>query len=71
VLLVRLGRPALFVLVAAAALAVSRVLLGVHYPADVLAGALLGTAAAVLVCFVAARVQWPFARRRLVQALRA
>jgi undecaprenyl-diphosphatase len=68
VLLVRLGRPALLVLLAAAALAVSRVLMGVHYPADVLAGALLGTAAAVLVCFVAARVQRPFARRRLVQA---
>jgi undecaprenyl-diphosphatase len=71
VLLVRLGRPALFVLLAAAALAVSRVLVGVHYPADVLAGALLGSAAAALVCFVAARVRWPLARRWLVQTSRA
>ena len=37
----------------------SRVLVGVHYPDDVLAGALLGTAAAVLVCLLAARVPWP------------
>jgi undecaprenyl-diphosphatase len=60
VLLLRLGRWAAPVLVAAAALAVSRVLVGVHYPDDVLAGALLGTAAAALVCVVAARAQWPF-----------
>jgi undecaprenyl-diphosphatase len=59
VLLLRLGRWALPVLVAAAALAVSRVLVGVHYPDDVLAGALLGTAAAALVCVLAARVRWP------------
>lgn len=59
VLLLRLGRWALPVLFAAAALAISRVLVGVHYPDDVLAGALLGTAAAVLVCLVAARVPWP------------
>jgi undecaprenyl-diphosphatase len=68
VLIVRLGRRALPVLLAATVLAVSRVLVGVHYPADVLAGALLGTAAAVLVCLVAARVQWPFAQRWLVRA---
>ncbi len=55
VLVLRLGRWALPVLLAAAALAVSRVLVGVHYPADVLAGALLGTAAAALVCMLAAR----------------
>jgi undecaprenyl-diphosphatase len=71
VLLVRLGRRALPVLLAATALAVSRVLVGVHYPGDVLAGALLGTAAAVLVCLLAARVRWPLARRWLVQASRA
>lgn len=53
VLLLRLGRWALPVLLAAAALAVSRVLVGVHYPDDVLAGALLGTAAAILVCRLA------------------
>jgi undecaprenyl-diphosphatase len=59
VLLLRLGRWAVPVLVAAAALAVSRVLVGVHYPDDVLAGALLGTASAVLVCVVATRLPWP------------
>ena len=59
VLLLRLGRWALPVLFAAAALAISRVLVGVHYPDDVLAGALLGTAAAVVVCLLAARVSWP------------
>jgi undecaprenyl-diphosphatase len=53
VLLVRLGRWTSPVLIAAAALAVSRVLVGVHYPDDVLAGALLGTAAAALVCALA------------------
>jgi membrane-associated phospholipid phosphatase len=52
------------VLLAAAALAASRVLVSVHYPNDVLAGALLGTAAALLVCFIAASVPGPFARRR-------
>ena len=55
VLLLRLGPRALPVLLAAAALAVSRVLVGVHYPGDVLAGALLGTAAALLVCLIAAK----------------
>jgi undecaprenyl-diphosphatase len=59
VLLLRLGRWALPVLFAAAALATRRVLVGVHYPDDVLAGALLGTVAAVLVCRLAARVTWP------------
>jgi undecaprenyl-diphosphatase len=59
VLLLRLGRRALPVLFAAAALATSRVLVGLHYPDDVLAGALLGTVAAVLVCLLAARVRSP------------
>jgi undecaprenyl-diphosphatase len=56
VLVARLGRRAIPVLVAAAALAVSRVLVGVHYPSDVLAGALLGCAVAALICLIAARV---------------
>jgi undecaprenyl-diphosphatase len=60
VLLLRLGRWGIPVLLAAAALAVSRVLVGVHYPNDVLAGALLGSAAAVLVCYVA--TAWPTSR---------
>jgi undecaprenyl-diphosphatase len=55
VLLLVLGVRTLPVLVAAAALAVSRVLVGIHYPADVLAGALLGTAAAVVVVYAVRR----------------
>jgi len=55
VLVLWLGLRWLPVLIAAAALCVSRVLVGVHYPADVLAGALLGTVAAFAVCAVAAR----------------
>jgi len=54
VLVLRLGWAGVPVLVAAAALAVSRVLLGLHYPGDVLAGALIGTLAAVALCAVAA-----------------
>src|SRR4051812_41983779 len=56
VLLVRLGRWTSPVLIAAAAPAVRRVLVGVHYPDDVLAGALLGTAAAALVCALFVRL---------------
>jgi undecaprenyl-diphosphatase len=63
VLALRLGPRWLPVLVAAAALAVSRVVVGVHYPADVLAGALLGTAAALAVSAVATRLP-PVALRR-------
>lgn len=55
VLLVRLGLRTLPVLIAAAALCVARVLVGVHYPGDVLAGAALGSLAALAVCWVAAR----------------
>jgi len=54
-LLLVLGRRTLPVLVAAAALAVSRVLVGVHYPGDVLAGALLGSAVAVVLFLIARR----------------
>jgi undecaprenyl-diphosphatase len=57
VLLVRFGRRALPVLLAAIALAASRVLVGVHYPGDVLAGAVLGTAAALAVCWLLARIR--------------
>jgi undecaprenyl-diphosphatase len=39
-------------LVVAAAIAASRVLVGAHYPSDVLAGALVGSFAAIAVCTV-------------------
>src|SRR3954468_24615658 len=55
VLLLVLGRRALPVLVAAIALAVCRVLVGVHYPGDVLAGAVLGCAMAGIVVLAAKR----------------
>jgi undecaprenyl-diphosphatase len=55
VLLLVLGRRALPVLLAAIALAVARVMVGVHYPGDVLAGALLGSAAAGIVVLAARR----------------
>jgi undecaprenyl-diphosphatase len=57
VLLLWLGARTLPVLLAAVALAVSRVLLGLHYPSDVLAGALLGSAAAIAVCVSARAVR--------------
>src|SRR3954469_7381593 len=47
----RLRVPGLVLLVLAAVLAVGRVFLGLHYPSDVLAGAALGAAAA-LVCWL-------------------
>jgi undecaprenyl-diphosphatase len=59
VLLLVLGLRTLPVLVAAVALAVSRVLIGIHYPGDVIAGALLGGAAAIVVVLAARRwVPW-------------
>src|SRR4051794_36445464 len=55
VLIARLGRSAIPVLIAASALAIARVLVGVHYPSDVLAGAVLGTAVGALICLIAAK----------------
>jgi undecaprenyl-diphosphatase len=55
VLLAVFGRRALPVLVAAIALSVARVMVGVHYPSDVLAGALLGCAGAGVVLLAARR----------------
>lgn len=55
VLMLRFGWRAVPVLVAAIALAASRVLVGVHYPGDVLAGALIGTLGALAVWSIASR----------------
>jgi undecaprenyl-diphosphatase len=55
VLYLRGGVRWLPVLIAAVALAVSRVLIGLHYPGDVLAGALIGSLAAALVSAGATR----------------
>jgi len=59
VLVIRLGWAAAPVLLAALALSIARVVVGVHYPSDVLAGALLGLACAALVCLAAARLRLP------------
>lgn len=69
VLLLRFGRWGVPALLAALALAVSRVLVGVHYPADVLAGALLGSAAALLVCFAWPRVLEAKKRQTISRAI--
>jgi undecaprenyl-diphosphatase len=63
VLVVRLGWAGVPVLVAALALAASRVLIGLHYPGDVLAGALIGTLCALAACAAAGQASrhplWP------------
>jgi undecaprenyl-diphosphatase len=53
VLLVFFGLRALPVLAGAVALAVARVMVGVHYPGDVLSAALIGLGAAAILCAVA------------------
>jgi undecaprenyl-diphosphatase len=54
----------------AAAMAWSRVYVGVHYPLDVLAGAILGAAVGLTLLFAARALRWPAAaRRRSRQAL--
>jgi undecaprenyl-diphosphatase len=55
VLLLVLGPRMLLVLGAAIALAAARVVVGLHYPGDVLAGAVLGSTMAVLVVTLARR----------------
>jgi undecaprenyl-diphosphatase len=70
VLLVRLGWAAVPVLLAALALACSRVLLGLHYPGDVLSGALIGTLTALGVSLAAARLKRAARPRRSPQRLR-
>lgn len=70
----RLGPP---VVALAALVAVSRVYLGVHYPADVVAGAVLGLAIAALVVGAAHRLgivtapPTPFTRTRVAARMRA
>jgi undecaprenyl-diphosphatase len=66
-LMLRFGMRALPTLLAAVALAASRVLVGVHYPGDVLAGALIGVLAALAVDRVA-RLSWPARRLAAIGA---
>ena len=60
-ILLRRRRAGIFALIAAALLSIGRVALGVHYPSDVLAGAVLGVAAALIL--------WVPAARRTVDAI--
>ena len=70
VLVLRFGWAGVPALAAATALAVSRVLLGLHYPGDVLAGALIGTVAAVAICGAAVPLTQAARRRTWSRRLR-
>jgi membrane-associated phospholipid phosphatase len=61
--------PALAIAAAGAAVAVSRIAVGAHWPSDVLAGAGLGLLAGV--AGAAAQQRWPLGSRPLAQALMA
>jgi undecaprenyl-diphosphatase len=56
-IVLRKRRWGIFALVAAAVLSVGRVALGIHYPSDVLAGAALGAAAALVLWFAPIRTR--------------
>jgi undecaprenyl-diphosphatase len=66
-LTLRFGVRGVPVLIAAIALAISRVFVGVHYPGDVLAGALIGVLAALAVDRIA-RTPWPSSRLSAIGA---
>ncbi|MBI5076079.1 MAG: glycosyltransferase family 39 protein [Nitrospirae bacterium] len=63
------NRLSLFFIAAAALISVSRIFVGVHYPSDVLAGALIGTAAAYCTVYLYRRAEEIVRERSYLQAL--